>query len=154
MNPAQIANVVDNVLRRFQTAPIYIKKFSGLSAPAKTTNIYGRPDVTNPYGYQNSLFDAPVQTVGRGILKPTKEMFDGITTDKIFDAAFLWSRLELARKFPTLEENAWITEKDRLVFRNNEYSIVEIHPTGAISDQNVIFVALAQTQKGQTVGAP
>ena len=100
---------VDNVLSLPPTGfgtTMSIKKFS--------SRVQSRP---NPYDYGEKTYDDPVEVIGRAIIKPSEEVVSKYGGSKgTVDCLFVWSRLELIRKFPSGEENWWITDSDTVVY--------------------------------------
>jgi len=123
---------------------LYVLKYSGKEAIRD-----------NPFNYAPPGFDDPLLAVGRGIVKPSAEVVSryGGSTKK-YDLLVLMSRLELIRRFPSAEENAWITENDRIQFRGNVYLISIAKPTGQMQDYCTMMALFCNTAKGQGLEKP
>lgn len=99
---------------------------------------------TDIYKQRTVSFGAPVTVVGRAIVNPTEEQVTGIGKLVDIDVAFLFSRLEMVRKFPSASEGAWMEDSGQLSWNGSRYRIVKAAPTGQVSTKFLLFVALAK----------
>ena len=105
--------------------------------------------VKNRYGQAGQAFEDPVECTGRGILNPTSEQLSIVGNLQDVDVALLFSRKEMQRRFPTIAENEWMHEHDRLKYEDRTYKIIQIHPTGRIKNFASIFVVLESNIVGE-----
>ena len=122
---------------------IYVTKFS---TGVENNSLYK--------GHGTKTYDDPVETIGRVIIEPSDQVASLIGSTERFDAAFLWTRDELVKQFPTLGENLWITTNDIIVFNMNEYNLFRVYPTGKVQEECLLFIGLALTPRGKKRNAP
>lgn len=127
---AQTEAKIDSVLTKYQTTEIQYYPYT--SGP---TDVYGQRDVT---------FGTPVTAVGRAIIEPTEEVITDIGRIVDIDVAFLFSRLEMLRKFPTAVEGAWMDDAGQLSWNGSRYRIVRTAPSGQIATKFLLFILLAK----------
>ena len=117
----------------------------------KTTDIYYYPYVTgavDTYKQRTKTFGDPVTLVGRAILSPTKEQITVIGNEESYDIAFLFSRTEMQRKFPSLSEGEWLDVDGEMSWFNRRYRIIQVHPTGQVGVNFLLVVVLANSVPG------
>lgn len=134
----QIENYVDKVIRRYKTTQIlyYPYESGGLDIYKQRTKTYG----------------TPVELIGRAILTPTKEKLSMIGNDEIFDIAFLFSRIEMLKKFSSMEEGEWMNIDGEMAWWNRRYRIIRTHPTGQVGVNFLLMVILANSIPGVREG--
>jgi len=132
---AQIQTKVDQVITAHRTTEI---------------NYYGYVDgVMDIYKQRTKTFATPVSLVGRAILNPTSEQLTVIGSGETYNIAFLFSRLEMLRKFPTADEGEWMDVKGQFTWWNRRYKISKVAPTGQVGTSFSLVVALGMTIQGQ-----
>jgi hypothetical protein len=135
MDETTIEAEVDSLLTRFQTAsPIKYYPY-----------VEGELDL---YKQRTKSFGPAVTLVGRAIHKPTPEQLTVIGNGESYEMAFLFSRTELKRKFPTADEGQWLLTSGQLEWRTRRYSIEKVAPTGQVSTHFILVVALAESILG------
>lgn len=141
----QIMVAVDNLIRSYGTS-FSVYKYSGSAEPSAGPQ--------NPYNYKVKQYADPVEVTGRAIIEPTAELLSMIGKNLEYDAAFLWSRLELLTKFPTALENKWIDENDEVKFNDTLYKLIKIYPSGRIKNYCSLIIGVGKTHKGQVLNRP
>lgn len=131
-----IQRIVDHYITRFRTTPIqYLEYVSG---------------AVDRYGQRDKTFAAPSpDLIGRAIHKPTPEKVTVIGQGEVYDIAFLFSRLEMVRKFPSATDGEWIQPEGRMVWRSNRvYKIEKVKPTGQTGETFSLVVVLVNSILG------
>lgn len=132
---AQIQTFVDENITKYKTTPIvYYPYVSG------TVDIYKQR--TKTYG-------TPVTLVGRAILNPTNEKISVIGNDERYDIAFLFSRLEMQRKFPSASEGEWLEITGELTWWNRRFKIEKVAPSGQVGESFSLVIVMGTTIQGQ-----
>jgi len=126
----QIESKVDSLLTLYQNSQIQYYPYS-----TGTADIYKQRTLS---------FGTPVTVVGRAIINPTEEQITGIGRLVDIDVAFLFSRLEMVRKFPAAEEGAWMDNSGQLSWNGSRYRIVKVAPSGQVQTKFLIFIALGK----------
>lgn len=125
---------VDEVITRFKTTPIqYFEYINGV------TDIYGQTD---------KEFSAGPFLTGRAIHRPTAESVTIIGQGEVYEIAFLFSRLEMLRKFPSGVEGEWMDASGRMRWRERDYKIEKIKPSGQVGETFSLFIAVANSLLG------
>jgi hypothetical protein len=132
---AQAQRVVDEAIRKYRTSPIQYLPFVSV--------------VTDLYKQGTPQFGTAVTLVGRAIHHPTSEMISVIGNDERFGVAFLFSRLEMLRKFPSANEGEWIVDTGRMVWNSTTYKIEHVRPTGQLGETFAEVVVLGNTIDGR-----
>jgi len=138
LNEAQIKSAIDTRLgagsRGFGRA-LLVHIFDG----AETAPL-------DPYKTRRPKFKAPLEVNGRATSNPSEETMSIIGKDEDVDMAFLFSRLELERKFPAVVYPAalWITSKDRIEKDGEVYRIIRVHATGEVKTGCTMVCALGK----------
>lgn len=132
LNEATVHGKVDEVIDEHGT-DIDVLKFATIV-----------PDL---YGQGPRTFAAAVSTRGRGIRSPTKDQITVIGDSEEVDIAFVFSRLELERKFPGLEP-FWITNDDEIGFEGRRYRILSTRSTGKAFGKYSMLVAIGAASPG------
>jgi hypothetical protein len=89
-----------------------------------------------------------VTLVGRAILNPTNEQISVIGNEERYDVAFLFSRLEMIRKFPAASEGEWIDVSGEFSWWGRRYKIEKVAPSGQIGASFSLVIALGMTIQG------
>lgn len=132
---AAIQNKIDETITRFKTTEIrYFPYESG------TIDIFRQ---------RTKSFSAYISLIGRAILRPTPEKVTVIGNDEQYDVAFLFSRLEMLRKFPAAEEGKWIVSSGKMWWWDREYKIEHVRPTGQTGLTFSMIVVLANSYQGK-----
>jgi hypothetical protein len=130
----KIERLVDINLTRFDSGPILYYPY-----------VSGAVDI---YKQRTKSFGAAVSLVGRAILNPTKENVSLIGNEERYDVAFLFSRLEMIRKFPTASEGEWIDVSGEFSWWNRRYKIEKVAPSGQVGATFSLVIALGMTIQG------
>lgn len=131
---AQIQKIVDSVITKYATSQILYYPYEA-----------GAVDI---YKQRVKTFGAPTTLVGRAILEPTKEQISVIGNDERYDVAFLFSRLEMVRKFPSATDGEWIDVTGEFSWWNRRYKIEKVAPSGQVGTTFSLVIALAMTIQG------
>lgn len=118
----------------------------------KTTEIYYYPYVsgaTDIYKQRAKSFGTAVSLTGRAILEPTQETLTVIGDGEEYDIAFLFSRLEMLRKFPTAEEGEWMSAYGQIAWWRRRYKIEKAAPLGQAGIYFAMMVILAKNIQGE-----
>lgn len=107
------------------------------------------PGVTDIYRQRAKSFGPPVSLVGRAILRPTPEQVSVIGNDEEYDIAFLFSRLELKRKFPAADEGEWLDVTGELEWFNRRFKIEKYHQSGQVGQSFSLVIVLANSIEGR-----
>jgi len=127
---------IDSVLTKYQNlAPIQYYPYATGS--------------TDIYKQRTKTFGTPVTVIGRAINRPTKEMVTVIGDGEVFDMAFLFSRLELVRKFPAATEGEWMDTYGQMGWNSRRFKIEAARPTAQVATKYLMMVILATTIEGQ-----
>lgn len=132
-NTAQLA--VDRAIKRYKTSGIEV-----------LTHIPGVPD---KFQQSRSTYAPGISVIGRATHSPTAQMISVIGDGERFGVAFLFSRLELIRKFPAGTEGKWISTNDKMSWNGNVYAIAKARPTGQVGETFSEMVILANTPEGE-----
>lgn len=138
VSEATAQRAVDRVIRKYRTSTINVLKLESAGIPDR-------------FGQSRPTFSAGVSVIGRAIHHPTNEILTVIGDGERYEIAFLFSRLEMLRKFTTLPEGKWITTYDRIVWNGNTYKLEKVQPTGQIGQTFSEVVALGNTAEGDRV---
>jgi len=103
----------------------------------------------NLYGQQTKSFGTGVVCKGRCLLTPTEEQISLVGNLEEIDAAFVFARAELVRKFPAGAEGEWITELDEASFEGDRYKLVKVKPSGKVEDKWQLVVVLGRNILGK-----
>lgn len=130
-----IQSIVDSFITRFRTTPIqYLAYISG---------------AVDRYNQRDKTFAAPSQDlIGRAIHRPTPEKVTVIGQGEVYEIAFLFSRLEMRRKFPAAVDGEWIQAEGRMTWRGRTYKIEKVKPTGQVGETFSMVVVLANSILG------
>jgi hypothetical protein len=128
----------DAVIRKYRTSTILVRKYVSSGVPDR-------------FGQAIPVYAAGLDVVGRAIHHPTKEQISFIGDAERYGAAFLFSRLEMLRKFPGLAEGKWITTYDRIVWNGNDYKLEKVQPSGQVGRTFSLVIALGNTPEGERV---
>lgn len=128
----------DASIRKYRTSELRVYRF--LSA--------GTPD---RFGQAVPVYDGGTVVIGRAFHDPTQEQVTFIGDGERYGAAFVFSRLQLLKKFPALAEGKWITTYDRITWKGNEYKLDKVQPAGLIGETFSVVVALGNTPEGGRV---
>lgn len=131
---AQIQTLVDNILTQYQQSTIVFYPY--------TT---GSSDI---YKQRTKTFGTAVPLVGRAILNPSKEEISGIGNVEEYDVAFLFSQLEMNRKFPSAAEGEWVDVKGKLTWFSRRFKIEKVHPSGQVGTEFSLVIVLGKTIPG------
>lgn len=131
---AQIQTKVDAVITQYRTTEINYYPY-----------VAGTMDV---YKQRVKTFGTAVQLVGRAILNPTPEQLTVIGSGESYDIAFLFSRLEMERKFPLADEGEWMDVSGEMEWWNRRYKIRKVAPTGQVGTSFSLVVVLGSTIQG------
>jgi len=132
---AAIETKVDTTITQYQTTPIRYYPFEEAV----------QPDL---YKQRSKVFGLPVTIIGRAIHKPTPEMVTVIGDGEFYDVAFVFSRLEMVRKFPAADEGEWLKTSGEMEWRNRRYKIEKVAPAGQVGVHFALVIALARTVEG------
>ena len=131
---AQVQTMVDNLI-----------------AVHKTTSIVYYPYATGAvdiYKQRIQTFGTGVTVIGRAILNPTKEQISVIGNAESYDIAFLFSKLELDRKFPSASEGEWLDVDAQMSWWGRRYKIEKVHPSGQVGVAFSLIIVLGTTIPG------
>lgn len=107
---------------------------------------HGTADI---YKQRTKEFGDPVTMVGRAIHNPTEEQITVIGNGERYDVAFLFSRREIIRKFPTLAEGEWGKGVDgEMAWWDRRYKIEKVQATGQVATHFLMVVVLGTTIQG------
>lgn len=135
MTEDNVQLAVDRYLTRFRTTAIQYLAYV--------------PGPLDRYKQTDKAFSAPsANLVGRAIHKPTPESVTVIGQGEIYDIAFLFSRLEMIRKFPSAVDGEWIQPEGRMVWRNRTYKIEKVRPSGQVGTTFSLLIVLATSILG------
>jgi hypothetical protein len=137
VSEAKAQRAVDAVITRYKTSPILHYPY-----------VAQTPDA---YGQSRPGFGVATTLVGRAIHRPTKEAITVIGDGEVFEIAFLFSRLEMLRKFPSAPEGEWISSADQLSWQNRRYRILHVRPTGQLGETFSELIVLGETLVGTAV---
>lgn len=132
---SKIESKLDRVLTQFRTTSIQYYPYLGVTA-------------ADIYKQRVPEFGTAVYVVGRAIHNPTPEIITAIGDGERYDIAFLFSRLEMKRRFPSAAEGDWINTYGKLKWRGREYKIEKVKPTGQVGEKFLLVVVLATTVEG------
>lgn len=130
-----VQKVVDTVIRQHRTSSIDYFPYA--------------PGVTDLYNQNAKAFGPPISLVGRAILKPTPEQISVIGNDEQYDIAFLFSKVELKKKFPLADDGEWIDVDGEIEWFNRRFRIEEHQPSGQIGQTFSLLVVMANTIPGR-----
>lgn len=130
-----IEATVDGVLTQFKTSEIKVY-------PAVTSGTYDQ------YKQKTKAFGTGVAVAGRAIQNPTEEQVTAIGSGERYDAAFVFSRLELKRRFSSAAEGEWIDVTAEIGWNGRRFKLMKVRPTGQIENTFVLVVALGNTVQG------
>jgi len=131
----QILNMVDEVIAAHKTTAIVYYPY-----------VTGSTDI---YKQRTKTFGTGVSLTGRAILNPTQEQISVIGNDERYDVAFLFSKLEMDRKFPSASEGEWLDVDAEITWWSRRYRIEKVHPSGQVGQYFSLVVVLATTIEGQ-----
>lgn len=136
MNPSEtsVQKAVDIYLTKFRTSEILYYPF-----------VAGIPD---EFMQQTKTFGPPISLIGRAVLRPTPEKLTVIGNDEQYDVAFLFSRLEMLRKFPLAEEGEWILSSGQFNWWNRRFKIEKVRPTAQTGQTFSLVAAMANSLQG------
>lgn len=129
-----IETKVDSLLTKFKQSPITYYPY--------VTGAY------DTYKQRTKTFGTAVTLVGRAIWEPTIEQISVIGNDEKYDVAFLFSRTEMTRKFPSLTEGEWLDVTGELEWNSRRFRIEKVHPSGQVQTRFILVVVLANTVQG------
>jgi hypothetical protein len=130
-----IQKVVDYYITQRRTTPIQYLEYT--------------PGATDRYGQRDKAFAAPSpDLIGRAIHKPTYEKVTVVGQGEVYEIAFLFSRLEMLRKFPAAADGEWIQAEGRMVWRNRTYKIEKVKPSGQVGVTFSLVIVLANSILG------
>jgi len=135
---AQAQRATDRAIRRYRASTISVLKFASAGTPDR-------------FGQSRATFSPGVPVVGRAIHNPTKEQVTVIGDGERYEIAFMFSRLEMLRRFPALPEGKWITTLDKVTWNGNTYKLEKVQPTGQVGTTFSLVVALGSTAEGDRV---
>lgn len=133
-----VQKAVDARITRFKTTEIRYYPFEE-----------GVPDI---FRQQTKAFGDYTSLIGRAILRPTPEKLTVIGNGEEFDVAFLFSRLEMLRKFPAAAEGLWMKSSGQMWWWNRDYKVEHVRPTGQVGETFSLMVVLANTYEGRRDG--
>jgi hypothetical protein len=131
---AQILTMVDNAITAHKTTPIVYYPY-----------VSGALDI---YKQRANTFGTGVTVIGRAILNPTEEVISIIGNDERYDIAFLFSKLEMDRKFPSAADGEWLDTSGEISWWNRRYKIEKVHPSGQVGVYFSLVIVLATTIQG------
>lgn len=135
MTEAKVQTVVDHYITKFRTTPIQYLAYA--------------PGVVDKFRQRDKTFVAPSPDLtGRAIHRPTPEKVTVIGQGEVYDIAFLFSRLEMVRRFPAADDGEWIQAEGRMVWRNRTYKIEKVKPSGQVGLTFSLVVVLANSILG------
>lgn len=134
MNETQIGIIIDQMLTRYKSSEIKYHPYAT-----------GSVDI---YNQREKTFGTPVVLIGRAILDPTKEQVTLIGNGEEYEIAFLFSRLEMRRKFPLADEGKWIDSAGQMEWWSNRYKLEKVQPTGQVGLYFHMMVALGRSLQG------
>ena len=144
MNEASVLNKVDKLLTDHQSLePIYILKYEGTLPSPKT-----------PFTTAVKKYGSPILVVGRAITNPTKELASLFGNLAKLEIAFVWSRLELIKKFPLAAENDWLDSKDIVQYKDNTYDLIQVKPSGHYASFCTLVIGAGKTGRGDKPNTP
>ncbi len=118
----------------------------------RTTPIQYFPYVTGAvdrFGQRDKTFGTPTTLIGRAIHRPTPEMMTVIGQGEVYEIAFLFSRLEMLRKFPDAVEGEWVDASGQMEWRDRRYKIEKVAPTGQVGETFSQVIVLAHSILGK-----
>ena len=128
--------VVDHYITLHRTTPIQYLAYAG--------------GAVDRFKQRTKTFDAPSpDLIGRAIHNPTSEQVSIIGQGEVYDIAFLFSKLEMDRKFPAAVDGEWIQPEGQMVWRDRTYKIEKVKPSGQIGLTFSLVIALATTILGE-----
>jgi hypothetical protein len=101
------------------------------------------------YKQRTKIFGTPVTLRGRAINNPTPDLISVIGNNERFDVAFLFSRNELIRRFPSADEGRWLSTDGEMSWFDRRYKIEKVKATGQVYVHFLITVVLGCTIQGQ-----
>jgi len=126
---AQIQTMVDNVITTHKTTSIVYYPYTS-----------GSVDI---YKQRTKSFGTGVTLTGRAILNPTPEMISVIGNEESYDIAFLFSKLEMDRKFPAASDGEWLDVDAEMTWWGRRYKIEKVHPSGQVGLTFSLVIVLA-----------
>jgi len=118
----------------------------------RTTTIKYYPYVAgsvDTYKQRTKTFGSAVELVGRAIVDPTSEEVTAVGSGESYDIAFLFSRLEMIRKFPLADEGEWMQPDGEMEWRGGRrYRIEKVKPSGQVGVNFTLMIVLANTIRG------
>jgi hypothetical protein len=117
----------------------------------RTTAIQYYPylsSVVDRYKQRTKTFGSPITIRGRAINNPTPDLISVIGNNERYDVAFLFSRLELKRRFPAAAEGEWLSTDGEMSWFERRFKIEKVKATGQVSTHFLITVALGCTIQG------
>lgn len=131
----QIGIDIDRILTRYKTTEIKYHPY-----------VSGSVDI---YKQRTKTFGTPVSLTGRAILNPTSEQISAIGSEESYDIAFLFSRLEMKRKFPSADEGEWMQPDGEMEWRDGRrYKIEKVKPSGQVGIYFTLMIVLGNTIQG------
>lgn len=131
---AAIEAYVDNTITKYRTTDILYYPYSS--------------GATDLYKQRTKSFGTAVTLIGRAIIRPTSEVLTVIGNGEVYDIAFLFSRSEMVRKFPTASEGEWMNVDGEIAWFNRRYKIERVTPTGQVSTTFLLVAVLAMSIPG------
>jgi hypothetical protein len=131
---AQAESAVDQFIDAYQTTEIKYYPY-----------VAGTP---NKYKQNTKGFGTAVTVVGRAIHNPTPEQVTIIGNGEEYEIGFLFSRLEMVRKFPSGTEGEWISDTGQMEWRNRRYKLEKVQPTAQVGEKFLLMVALGKSIQG------
>ncbi len=104
---------------------------------------------TDVYKQKVKQFEPPVPLIGRAILNPTKEQVSVIGNDEVYEIAFLFSRLEMLRKFKLANEGEWMDVTGQMEWYDRRFKIEKYHQSGQVGPEFSLIIVLANSLLGQ-----
>jgi hypothetical protein len=105
-------------------------------------------DTVDIYKQRTKTFGTPVTIRGRAIHRPTPEQISVIGNGERYEVAFLFSRRELIRRFPSAADGEWVSTDGEVAWFNRRYKIEKVQATGQVSTHFLMVVVLANTIQG------
>lgn len=131
---AQIQTMVDTAITDHKTTSIVYYPYST-----------GAVDI---YKQRTRAFGAGVTLIGRAILNPTMEQISVIGNGEAYDIAFLFSKLEMDRKFPSASDGEWLDVDAQMSWWGRRYKIEKVHPSGQVGLTFSLVIVLGTTIPG------
>jgi len=132
---SKIESKVDKVLTHFRTTTIQYYPYLGVTA-------------ADLYKQRIPEYGTAVSVVGRAVHNPTPEMISAIGDGEKYDIAFLFSRLEMKRRFPSAAEGDWIAPYGKLTWRGRTYTVEKVKPSGQVGEKFLLVIVLADSVEG------